>query len=98
MPNSKADSSSKRKSAKNKESGARSSKVGPKAAVKGLIESGYLATPRTGPEIQDFLRTKRGLALAIDQIRVVLLRLVRDEELDRDENDDGNYEYKAPKA
>jgi hypothetical protein len=93
---SKSASSSMREPAKNKRVSADSSKIGPKAAVKSLIDSGYFSSPRTGPDIHEFLNKKRGLNLGIDQIRLVFLRLVRDEELDRDENDEGNYEYKAP--
>jgi hypothetical protein len=95
---SKSESSLKRDSAKNKGTSASLSKTGPKAAVKALIDSGFFSSPRTGPDIRDFLTKKRGLTFGIDQIRLVLLRLVRDEELERDENDDGNYEYKAPTA
>ena len=40
-----------------------SSKAGPKAAVKSLIDAGYFATPRTGPEIHEYLNKKRGLIL-----------------------------------
>jgi hypothetical protein len=87
-----------RDSAKNKRTSGRLSKTGPKAAVKALIDSGYFSSPHTGPDIHDFLNKKRGLNFGIDQIRLVLLRLVRDGELERDENDAGNYEYKAPTA
>jgi hypothetical protein len=97
-PHSPQSSGPARKSAKTNEKAARSSKDGPKAVVQGLLKSGYFVSPRTGPEIHDFLKKKRGLTFGIDAIRLVLLRLVRDEELDRDENDEGNYEYKAPKA
>jgi hypothetical protein len=95
---SKSDSSSTPDSASNKTASASKSKTGPKAAVKALIASGYFSNPQKAPDIRDFLNMKRGLNFGIDQIRLVLLRLVRDGELDRDENDDGNYEYKAPTA
>jgi len=73
-----------------------SAKVGPKAAVLGLLESGYFAEPRTGPDIQSYLEKKRGVTLGTDQLRLAMLRLVRDEQLERDENSDGQYEYKQP--
>ncbi|MDZ4654997.1 MAG: hypothetical protein U1F44_03890 [Coriobacteriia bacterium] len=73
-----------------------SSKLGPKAAITGLIEEGYFATPRTGPEVQAYLQKKRGFALGTDQLRLAMLRLVRDGALARDENDEGQYEYKRP--
>ena len=69
-------------------------KVGPKAAIVSLIDSGFFSQVRTGPEIKTHLKNKRGLNFETDQLRMTLLRLVRDEKLDRDENADGSYEYK----
>jgi len=91
-------SSLKRDSAKNIRTSRSSPKTGPNVTVKALIDSGYFSSPHTVSDIHDFLNKKRGLNFDIDQIRVVLLRLVRDGELERDENDAGNYEYKAPTA
>lgn len=73
-------------------------KVGPKAALLGLIDSGYFATARTGPETQEFLKKKRGLDLGTDQLRLAMLRLVRDGKLDRDDNAEGHYEYRQPSS
>lgn len=69
-------------------------KIGPKAAIGSLIDSGYFSQGRTGPEIKTHLKNKRGLNFETTQLRMALLRLVREEKLDRDENADGNYEYK----
>lgn len=84
----------KKKSASKKGAGA----TGPKAAITSLIDSGYFDTSRTGPEIQQYLKTKRGLTYDTDPLRMALLRLVRDLKLERDENDEGNYEYCTPKS
>lgn len=93
--------SPKKKPKTSKKSGGRSSKksaVGPKAAVSTLLESGYFSTGRTGPEVQAYLKSKRGFSFGTDQLRLAMLRLVREEKLERDENDDGQYEYKQPKS
>ena len=73
-----------------------SRKVGPKAAILSLVDSGFFATPKTGPEVQTHLKTRRGFDLGTDQIRLAMLRLVRDGALERDENKEGQYEYKRP--
>lgn len=88
-----------KKAAKNKTASKKSktqskTSVGPKAAIVNLIESGYFSQARTGPDIKTHLKNKRGLNFEADQLRMTLLRLVRDEKLDRDENADGSYEYK----
>ncbi len=76
----------------------KASSAGPKGAVMSLIEAGFFTEGRTGPDVQAHLRKKRGLSFDIDQLRVALLRLVRDEKLERDENAEGQYEYRAAKA
>ena len=91
--------STNKKSSKKKATGKKgTSALGPKAAIVSLIESGYFDKARTGPEIQAYLNTKRGLTFDTDPLRMTLLRLVRDLKLDRDENGEGNYEYHAPKS
>ena len=70
--------------------------TGPKAAVTSLIDSGYFSKGRTGPEVQAYLKSKKGFSYGTDQLRLAMLRLVREEKLDRDENAEGQYEYKAP--
>lgn len=73
-------------------------RAGPKATVLSLIDSDFFSKPRTGPEIQGYLKTKRGFNFGTDSLRMVMLRLVRDEKLERDLNAEGEYEYKIPKA
>lgn len=72
--------------------------AGPKAMVLELIESGFFSKGRTGPEVQNHLKNKRGFNFGTAQLRLVMLRLVRDKKLERDENAEGQYEYKRSKA
>jgi hypothetical protein len=60
------------------------------------VDAGFFAEAKTGPQVQDYLKTKRGFDLGTDQLRLAMLRLVRDGVLARDENADGQYEYKRP--
>jgi len=75
---------------------ARTAVLAPKAAVMQLIDIGYFSKGRTGGELQKYLKTKKGFTVGADQLRLALLRLVRDGNLERDENEDGKYEYKKP--
>lgn len=68
--------------------------LGPKAAVLSLIADKFFDTPKTGQAVQAHLKTKRGFTIGADQLRLALLRLVRDQALDREANSDGDYEYK----
>lgn len=70
--------------------------VGPKAAVLSLVDGGFFATSKTGPQVQEHLKTKRGFDFGTAQLRLVMLRLVRDGVLERDENTEGQYEYSKP--
>jgi hypothetical protein len=70
------------------------STLGPKAAVTSLIESGFFKKNKTGPAVKDYLRKKRGFDFGTDQLLMAMLRLVRDGKLERDEGEDGQYEYK----
>ena len=54
--------------------------VGQKEAVINLVDSGYFNTGKTGPEVQSYLKGKRGLNFSTNQLRVVMLRLLRDED------------------
>ena len=68
--------------------------LGPKAAVLSLIAENFFDTPKTGQAVQAYLKTKRGFTIGTDQLRLALLRLVREQALDREANSDGDYEYK----
>lgn len=70
----------------------------PKAAILWLIEIGFLDSGKTLPAMQEHLKKKRAYDLPTNQLGMALLRLVRDGKLERDENRDGQYEYKIPKS
>ena len=69
----------------------------PKSAIVWLVQSGFFSTGKTGPAVQAHLRKKRGYDLGTDQLRLAMLRLGREGVLEREENQDGQYEYKQPK-
>ncbi|MBO1225440.1 MAG: hypothetical protein JYX80_13540 [Candidatus Scalindua sediminis] len=77
---------------------AKTTSTGQKAVIVSLIESGFFDKGKTGPNVQAHLKTKRGLNFLTNQLRVVLLRLVREEKLERDKNAEGQYEYTKSKA
>lgn len=95
-PEAQAESIQTTRSAKAKKVAQRANKAGPKSEVVSLVNAGYFSSPRTPVEIQDFLKKKRGRAFGTAQISLALLRLVRDKVLDRDENAEGQYEYRQP--
>lgn len=70
---------------------------GPKAALEQLLNSGYFDTPRIIADIREYLRHKRGHAYTLQDLSPTLVRLVRDEKLDRDRNASGQYEYTRAK-
>lgn len=72
------------------------SSKGPKAAINDAISAGFFDKARTASEIQTHLGRKKAHHFTGEQIRVALLRLVRDEDLERDGNADGQYEYQKP--
>lgn len=68
--------------------------LAPKAAVLGLIGEGYFDSPKTGTAVRAHLQTKRGYTIGADQLRTAMLRLVRDQKLERETSADNEYEYK----
>jgi hypothetical protein len=73
------------------------SKVSPTSAIKDLIDGGFFVEAKSGPEVQVHLKSKRGFNFEADHLRMTMLRLVRSGKLERDENAEGQYEYKSPK-
>lgn len=68
--------------------------LAPKSAIIWLLESGFFSTGKTGSAVQDYLKKKRGYDLETVKLRMVMLRLVREGVLEREENQDGQYQYK----
>ena len=78
-----------------KSSGKRSSRtVGPRAALEGLVADGYLDQPRTIGQMRERLDHKKGLAFKVTDLSPALTRMLRNEDVDREKNDSGQYEYK----
>ena len=78
--------------------GSSKSSIGPKQAIVDLISSNFFSTSRTVPEVQKHLKNKRGYSIDIEQLSLAMLRLVRDEVLERDENEQGQYVYSKSKG
>jgi len=68
---------------------------GPKAALLELKAKGYFGTKRTIKDVREYLEKKRGHKFTLQDLSPALLSLVREVELDRDKNAEGQYEYKA---
>jgi len=60
-----------------------------------LVEEGVLDSPKTISEVQDHLDKKKGRRYSVQNLSVGLLRLLRDEKVEREKNEDGQYEYKS---
>ncbi len=102
IDNSKQSDGPKKKEKKTKKKEGATPKIrkgnGPKTAVMNLANSGFFDKGKTAPEVQAHLKNKRGLNFSPDQLRMAMLRLVRDENFERDENAEGQYEYTKPKV
>lgn len=72
-----------------------SGRPGPKAAVEWLLDQGFFKMPRTIGEIQDQLARKRGHQYKVTDLSPALVRLLRDNRLDRERDDAGQYRYSA---
>jgi hypothetical protein len=75
-------------------SNAQSVRPGPKAVLQELVDGGFFKSPKTIGDIQSHLGKKKGRRYKTTELSPSLLRLIRDTVLDRDENKDGQYEYK----
>ncbi len=74
----------------------RRSSRGPKALVEGLIGDDFFSEPRTIGDIQERLRHKKGVTLKASDLSPAMVRLLRESKLDRERNEDGQYEYSVP--
>ena len=70
-------------------------KLGLKSEIIALQSSGFFKEAKTPAQIHDYLKRKRGHKFGVPQISIALLRMVRDSLLERDENEDGQYEYRS---
>jgi len=70
-------------------------RAGPKAAVEGLIDAGFFASPRSLDEIRSELDHSSGQRFPAKAIATTVLRLLRERRLSRERGADGNYRYRA---
>jgi len=69
--------------------------LGPKSAIEWLIENKFFETGKTGPQVQEYLQKKRGYKIGTVQLRTAMFRLVREGIMEREQNEEGHYEYKT---
>ena len=74
----------------------RSGRKGPRTALNELIAEGYFKEPHSLAEIRERLQSKKGLAYKPTDLSPALVRMLREEILDRDRNEAGTYEYRVP--
>jgi hypothetical protein len=77
-----------------KKSVKKSSRPGPKGIVEQLIKDGFFNQPKLIQEISKHVSKTMGYTLKNTDLSPALVRLVRSQQLDRDENENGQYEYK----
>lgn len=70
-------------------------RTGPKAAVEQLVELGFFSQAKTISDIKAFLESKKGHKYRTTDLSPALVRLLRQQVLDREKNSDGQYEYKG---
>jgi hypothetical protein len=68
---------------------------GPKRVVSQLIDEGFFKDAKTIGDIISHLEKARGRSYKMTDLSPALVRLLRDERLERDKNIDGQYEYVA---
>ncbi|HEX3432555.1 MAG TPA: hypothetical protein VHT25_00665 [Solirubrobacteraceae bacterium] len=69
---------------------------GPKSLVEDLIREDFFTEPKTIGEIQGRLRHKKSVKLKATDLSPALVRLLRENSLDRERNDSKQYEYVVP--
>lgn len=70
---------------------------GPRVALEQLLSAGYFDSPRTIADVREYLQHKRGHNYTLQDLSPTLVRLVRDQKLDRERNESGQYEYTRAK-
>jgi hypothetical protein len=69
---------------------------GPKPLIEELIAEGFFSEPRAMGAIQERLRHKKGAVFKPTDLSPTLVRLLRQNKLDRERNESNQYEYSAP--
>jgi hypothetical protein len=73
-----------------------SKRIGPKAALEGLIADGFFASPQTISSIGDRLTRNFARTYGPSDLSPTLIRLLREKRLVRTKSEGGSYEYIAP--
>lgn len=76
-----------------KASGSR--RVGPKKVLESLISDGYFSKPRQIAEIIEHIQHKKAVRFKATDMSPTLVRLLREEKLERTKNESGSYQYVA---
>lgn len=79
--------------AKIKSPSKKSGRLGPQKAVNRLIEEGFFKEKRSIKNIIEYCSSKLATTIKANDISGLLARLVRDEKLDREKNEEKQYEY-----
>lgn len=69
---------------------------GPKPLIEELIAEGFFTEPRAIGAIQERLRHKKGVQFKPTDLSPALVRLLRQNKLDRERNESNQYEYSVP--
>ena len=80
-----------------KKSGKKATRRGARSwtLVRKLVDDGFFKEPRTIGAIREHLKAKKGHSVKSNEVSPVLLRLLRDEVLEREKNAEKQYEYRA---
>lgn len=89
---------SKKTDANPQSKGKRHNGTGPKGILMQLIQEGFCDAPKTVGELSEHIKHKKGHSYATNELTTPLVRLVRDEVLNRATNSDNQYVYTAGKA
>ena len=84
------------KQATTRATGRRTSRVGGQSALRELAEGDFFRSPRTLKQILDHLRTRKALTLRSRDLTSPLVTLTREGVLEREQNEDGVFEYRLP--
>lgn len=92
-PSTKASASEPRTKSTGATGSKRTGRPGPKAAIALLLSSGFFNSSRTISDVQRELKHKRGHTYTVQELAPALVRTLRDETLDRQRSENGQYEY-----
>jgi hypothetical protein len=80
----------------NRTAGRKRAGQGPKPMIEELIKEGFFKSPKGISDIKQRLRDKKGVAFKATDLSPTLVRLLRQNALDRERNDSNQFEYSVP--